>query len=333
MTLPPRKYFSELTLGLNTKNAIAIPPDQLLSGLKMPEGSQEILDLCHIYAICKRPTLSFDTESFRYEYPISTGKLLRRINGVDEEHEFTFKLINAAGGEIKVSPYPHREIIGFDKSGKAEFFWPASAVCLHATIADHSLNDFEVLYIGQAFGDGTRTAFDRLQNHKTLQKILADVHATSPDDEVMLFMFEYEPAKVHISMDGIGKDAQINGDEDLLHLRNVLDNPPTEKEEISIAEAGLIWYFRPEYNIKLKDSKPKEELKLLGTCYNLDLAGLVIEINTEEFPCRLWSKERAAGHHHIAQFDLHDPVSRRTYFSLVDDKGQMTLMDLSGPVY
>lgn len=333
MNLPPRKYFSELTLGLHTRNALALPPDQLLSGLAVPEDVQAVIDLCHIYAICKRPALSFEPGSFEYKQPTSSGHLSRRINGIIEHHEFAFDMINRAGGKVEIGPYPHRELIGFDENGEGVFQWPASAIALYGKLDDRTINDFEVLYIGQAFADGKRTAFERLKSHQTLQKILADVHAKSPDDEIMLFLFEYDPATVHIQMDGRGKDAQVNGDEDLAHLRSVLDNPPTEKEQISIAEAGLIWYFNPEYNIKLKGGKPREELKLLESCYNLDMAGLIVEINTEEFPCRLWSGARQPGHHHIAQFDLHDPSKRRTYFSLADGKGQMTLLDLSGPVY
>jgi hypothetical protein len=232
-----------------------------------------------------------------------------------------------------VSAYPHRELIGFDEDNEPAVRWPASMISFQADTKDRTINDFEVLYVGQAFGDGTRTAFERLKSHQTLQKILADIHATSPDDEIMLFLFEYEPAKVHIQMDGIAKDAIISGDEDLMHLHSVLDQPLTQREEISIAEAGLIWYFSPSYNIKLKGGHPNDELKLLTSCYNLDMAGLIVEINTEEFPARLWTENRMPGHHHIAQFDLHDPAIRRTFFSLVDGKGKMSILKLSGPVY
>lgn len=333
MALPPRKYFSEVTLNLHTKNAVAIQPDQLMSGKEIPYEAKDVFDLCHIYLICRRPRLSFDPERFRYSKPLSFGFLKRRIGGKEEEFPFVFTLINRAGGAIEIAPYPHRAIHGLDEGGDVAYHWPASAVAMNAKIPNDTLNDFEVLYVGQAFAEGKRTAFDRLQSHKTLQKILADLHENAPDDEVLLFMFEYEPGVAMIHMDGINKDAEISDDRDLAHIRNVLDNPPTEKEEISIAEAALIWYFRPPYNIKFKDSYPHSALKALESCYRLDLAGLSVEINTEEFPCRLWSQTRDAGHHHIAQFDLHDPAIRRTFFSLVDDKGELTLIDTSGPVY
>jgi hypothetical protein len=333
MTLPPRRYFSEVTLGLHTKNAIALAPEELMSGKGIPDDVAEVLKLCHIYAICRRPRLSFDPESFRYETPVSSGVFRRRIGGVLHEHAFQFPIRVDPDIDVQVSPYPHRELVGYSNDGTPERHWPASLISMRSKTDGETLNDFEVLYVGQAFGDGTRTAFDRLKSHQTLQKILAEVSAGSPDDEVLLFMFEYEPATAMISMDGITKDAEINDLGDAIHIQNVLDNPLNKKEEISIAEAGLIWYFKPSYNIKFKDSYPSSDLKLLTSCYNLDLAGLIVEINTEEFPARLWSATRAPGYHHIAQFDLHDPQLRRTFFSLVDGKGEMTLIDTSGPAY
>ncbi len=320
MTLPPRKYFSEISLGLHTRNAVAVPPNELMSGKSIPEDAQSLIDLCHIYLICKRPAFQIEPYSFEYSLPISSGVLVRRLAGKVEKHSFRFPLRCAEGGHVSVSEYPHRELIGYDAQGQEDRRWPASMLALRAAVIDRTINDFEVLYVGQAFGDGTRTAFDRLQSHSTLQKVLADTSYNNPDDEVLLFMFEYGPAVAFVSMDGRANDAELNEDEDWQHIQNVLDNPPNQRAEISIAEAGLIWYFRPKYNIKFKDSYPSSDLKTLEDCYNLDLAGIVVEINSEEFPARLWSTHRAPGHHHIAQFDLHDPEKRRTFFRAVFDQ-------------
>jgi hypothetical protein len=42
----------------------------------------------------------------------------------------------------------------------------------HRLSAEYDAVGFEVLYIGQAFGnDGSRNALDRLKKHETLQKI------------------------------------------------------------------------------------------------------------------------------------------------------------------
>lgn len=330
MTNATRKYFSETSIGLASSRCIMIPPEEILSGKDVTESQKTVLDACHIYLICRRPRISFDKDKFVSSKGISYGILLRNINGKREEYAFSSVLINDDGGPISVAPYPHRDLYGCDKMGIVTRKWPATLIPSISNVPS-SLRDFEVLYVGQAFGDGTRTALKRLQQHQTLQKILAETHATKPDDEIMIFMFEYPSPKIHVFMDGIGNDAEISGDEDIDHVLNVINNPPTEREVISMSEAGLIWYFKPEYNVKLKTSKPSSELKLLESCYKYDIAGMTVEINTEELGCRLWSYQRLPGYHHVAQFDLHDPQTRRSFFSLVDGNGDLTMLDVSGP--
>jgi hypothetical protein len=309
-----------------------LPPEELLSGKEPTADQKDILDACHIYLICRRPRLSFDKDRFFSASPLSTGVLLRTVKGKREEYAFSLALINEDGGPVSVGPYPHRELLGRDKMGAVTRSWPATLIPSISNVPNH-LRDFEVLYVGQAFGDGTRTAMKRLQQHQTLQKILAETHAKNPDDEIMIFMFEYPDPQIHVSMDGIGKDAEISGPEDTKHAVSVVTNPPTGKEIVSMAEAGLIWYFKPEYNDKLKESKPGKELKLLESCYRYDISGMTVEVNTEELRCRLWSAKRQPGYNHLAQFDLHDPEKRRSFFSIIDDKGDVTLLDFSGPVF
>lgn len=331
MTIAPRKYFSETALILPTARCAMLPPEELLSGREISKESKELLDSCHIYLICRRPRLSLDPENFHYG-PISSGALIRRVGGVAENHPFSMRLENPDGGPVSVAPYPHRYLIARDKMGVETRRWPAAFIGNLAKLAAN-LNDFEVLYVGQSFGKGNRSAFDRLQNHQTLQKILAETHAEYPDDEIMIFMFEYRDVLTSTHMDGIGKDAEISGEEDVDHVIDIFMNPPSQGEIVSMAEAGLIWYFKPKYNIKLKNSKPSSELKLLSSCYNFDIAGLVVEINSEEVKSRLFSSTRNSGYHHIAQFDLHDSKKRRSFFSILDNSGDLTLLDISGPVY
>lgn len=327
-----RKYFSETALMLASARCVMLPPEELRSGKEVPSEALEILDACHIYMICSRPRLSLIPDTFQYNVGYIRGHLARKIRGKEEKHPFSMRIHNEDRGIVHVAPYPHRVLIGRDQMGIATREWPATFIANSCQTLSN-LVEFEVLYVGQAFGDGTRTAFDRLKSHDTLQKVLADTLASNPDDEIMLCMFEYPEARINVHMDGREKEVEITGDEDIGHVTSVLQHPPSEKEQISIVEAGLIWYFRPPYNIKLKNAVPKRDIKLLEHCYRFDISGLVVEVNTEELRIRLFSQVREAGYHHIAQFDLHDPSARRSFFSLLDDDGEIVLMDHSGPVY
>ena len=220
------------------------------------------------------------------------------------------------------------------ENGKlADIHWPAWVLSIASALEDDTLRDMEVIYVGQAYGDGSRTALDRLRSHSTLQRILAESAATRPDDEVILLLFKYEPATLFTHMDGITNDG-ITGAGDHEHFMSLVDNPLSERQEISLAEAGLIRYFAPHYNEVYKTSFPSEGQKLLDECYRLDFAGLIVEIDTEDVGLRLWSPATPGkGRHHIAKFDLHDPTTRRSFFSLVDTKGRYALMNKSGPTF
>jgi len=96
-----------------------------------------------------------------------------------------------------------------------------------------------VLYVGQAYAEGRRSAVERLRSHSTLQKILADVVQKAPDDEILLLAFEYLPYRVITSMDGTDKSA-IRDDSDHQRFISILDNPLTKYQQICLIEAALI---------------------------------------------------------------------------------------------
>jgi hypothetical protein len=329
----PRKYLTELALNLHTSTVIMIPPDQLHRKADGPAGFAEAAAECHIYLICRRLRLSFDPNTFKLGPEIAEGHFVRRVDGKEERIAFRKKIGAPEGGRVEVGPYPHRELIGFNALGEPERVFPATVLVQQTHVSDDTVRDFEVMYVGQAFGEGDRSALDRLRAHATLQKILAELSAGRPDDEVMLFLVKYEPAQFFASIDGITKSG-IGGEADTEHFLDVMDNPLSEKQEIAIAEAGLIRYFAPEYNEKYKASFPDEDHKILEDCYKLDFAGLVVEINTEDVLAPLWSPNtKGKVLHHIANFDLHDLAVRRSFFSFVDKNGKYALMNDSGPVY
>lgn len=183
------------------------------------------------------------------------------------------------------------------------------------------LRQFEVLYVGQAFAEGRRTALDRLKSHSTLQKILADVLHKMPDDEIMLLTFEYPGYRVISSMDGTDKNA-IRDESDAKRFPNILDNPLTEHQKICLTEAGLIRYFNPPYNEIYKESFPASDQKILASCYAVDFSGLVVEIDTEELGMELYSQTVKTSGHHIAKFNLVNPTERRSFFTFLSKHGK-----------
>jgi hypothetical protein len=225
--------------------------------------------------------------------------------------------------EIKVSIYPHRELITYNPKGEEITFLPASMIStgLGLHIRNENLGNLEVLYVGQAFGDGSRNAFDRLRSHSTCQKILAQAQYEDPDSEVYVLAFEYCPYKIFMQFDGKAKGV-ISDYRDLDRVRSVINNPLTIHQQICLAEACLIRYFKPRYNEIYKENFPKENHKILESCYELDFSGLVVEVDTEELRFKLFSETAPPSEHHICKIEIIDPEERWGFFHMTLDENK-----------
>jgi len=328
--MPPRRYLSEVAISLCSADAGMLPPDQLHADARVTPEQEAILRVCHIYLICRRPALSIDPESFSVDAGLAQGYLTYSVRGKKAKTAFKFAPDLRGTSRVVVDGYPHKRLLLVGPNGQWNRCFPASFLPVVADLENDDIRAFEVAYVGQAYGDGSRSAIDRLRSHSTLQRILAEAASRAPDDEVMLFLFSYPPCQLISSIDAIS-GAEIQGEVDQDHWVATHSNPPSEQMEVALAEAGLIRYFEPEYNEKYKESFPHEGLKLLEQCYRLDFAALIVEVDTEDLNAPIYSARVSKGVHHIAQFDLHDASKRRSFFRILDPTGRLALMSISGP--
>lgn len=97
---------------------------------------------------------------------------------------------------------------------------------------------YKLLYIGQSYGKaGERAATDRLQNHSTLQKILAECQNKYTGYNIHILLFQFE-------QDQIVAEYTCNNQPAFIVPTPHFD----EQQIINITEAALIHYFKPEYN-------------------------------------------------------------------------------------
>lgn len=323
MKKPQRKFLSEFAVNLFTSRWLLIPSSQITSDGVMPDDAAEVSKNCHIYLICERPALSFEKSTFSYDGNMLTGNLVHRIEGVEHKTPFEqeFPLLDDAV-ELRLSNYPHREVQTFNTQGECVRYLPASAISFkqYPQEPDHLFRKLKVLYVGQAFGGGNRTAIDRLRSHATLQKILAEASYASPDNEIMVLMIEYEQYRVITSMDGRAHEA-IRDDRDGKRFISIVDNPLKKGQQISLAEAALIRYFQPKYNKIYKKKFPSRELKVLAQCYEYDFSALAVEINTDELHVSLYSDAVHPAMHHISNIDLIDHEQRAGFFHMAIGNG------------
>jgi len=318
-----RIHLSEFAINLFSARWMMLPAHQLASDGEFQGDELEVALASHIYLICKTPAISYSKESFKYENGKLEGSIKYSIEGVNREKSFSieFPLLDGAV-TVQLSPFPFREVHTLDLQGNIIRKLPANmlSIGLGWHIENKELKNLEVLYVGQAYGDGKRTAFERLKSHSTLQKILAQIQYDAPEYEVQLLTFEYSPYSIISQMDGKAKDA-ISDYRDMNRFRNIRANHLTEHQQICLAEAGLIRYFQPKYNVIYKDNFPDGKHKILESCYDLDFSGLIVEIDTEDLHFGLWSSEIPPQEHHIAKVDLVDPNTRWGFFHFLNDDG------------
>jgi hypothetical protein len=203
----PRKFLSEFAVNLYSARWIMVTPSDLMAGGEIDADTAELVERCHICLICRRPSFSYDPASFKFDDGKLSGKLVYKVGGKRHELSYAlpFKLADGAT-MVRLSSYPHKDIETLLPSGECVRHVLAS-LRAHYFAPQGILRQLEVLYVGQAYAEGRRSALDRLKSHATLQKILADVVRKMPDDEILLLTFEYLPYRVITSMDGTDKTA------------------------------------------------------------------------------------------------------------------------------
>lgn len=320
---PVRRYLSEHAVNLFSGNFLLLQASELMSDGVMQENQKAISDNCHIYLIGRRPLLHFCPETFAFDNGIVSGNVVYAKCGERKLVPFSveFPLWDGAV-RLELSAFPHREFWTYNAQGEKVRQMSASALTtihgLHVDLPD--LCDVEVLYIGQAYGNGNRAAFDRLKSHSTLQKILADVQYRTPESEIYLLLFEYHPYRIITMMDGMA-DAEVTGHEDTDRFFSIINNPLDKKQQICLTEAALIRYFQPPYNKIYRDNFPSNKHKILEGCYKLDFSGLVAEINTDELMLKLYSEAIEPSLHHISKVNLVGHENRCGFFHMSDGKG------------
>ncbi|EKN6016545.1 TPA: hypothetical protein ACVBYD_002974 [Yersinia enterocolitica] len=314
-----RKFVTEFCLSYMNSFTTMISAQELLSNGELTPEQSEMVSRCNIYIIAARPMPYFKPETIKHENNQLSGVLAWRVDGKENQMEFNNYKWILEDDAIKIDcQYPNREIISRNEIGsevtRVSSSFLASYFSKKLFDSCHELNDYEVLYIGQALGkQGNRTAYERLKSHSTLQKILAQVGYKYPDKEIMIYMYEFNNAQMYTSIDGRAENAD-NSPKNEARLIHAIKNPPSKSQKIGLIEAGLIRYFQPEYNEHFKIAFPSTKHRVLQSCRNLDVTGLAIEIDCTDMIYSLYSPTVRTNDHHLAQIDLVSESERLSFF-------------------
>ena len=160
------------------------------------EDIREALIGCNIYVIARRPRISVAMDSLRVENNQIKGHFLVQFGHDYERFPFSHNLKLADYiTSVQAAGYPQVGIY-YQAYNSETVKMPIFRFMADCEYDLDGNDDLEVLYVGQGYGqEGERLAIDRLQDHKTLQRILADTLHEKPDHEVLLLLFRYEHYK------------------------------------------------------------------------------------------------------------------------------------------
>lgn len=316
-----RKYLTEFALNYCSSNHYLFPVSQIGKKFNGEKEIEEDINQCHIYFITERPRINFVKDSISYANDKLSGTASYKIEG--QEHTLDFEIdlpLHDGADSVRLGKYPYHEIETFNAKNPEEVIRVFPSFFLASNYDHQDVKIFKklnVLYIGQSYADGKRSALQRLESHSTLQKILAQLPENYPDSEIIVALFKYNIEKpiAQISMSPHFKNA-IGGEKDLDRFTKITQNPISKKQAVTLIEAGLIRYFQPKYNEIFKIKFPSTKHKTLKSCIDLDFTALCVEINTEDSRHMLASKAKAPSPHHIAQFDLASPKNRASFFQV-----------------
>lgn len=303
---PARKYITEWTIGV-TVSAVLVgrPQDFQQNGVPGTDVP------CHLYFVTRRPRMSIDPSSV-----VITDNEVRGILRLQRKaswDEFPFKSSHRLGtGPWKwAADWPYEDFS--IKNAKGQTISKGVVANLHAWVADWPdvALKHNVVYVGQAFGRaGERTAWDRLKSHETVQRILAE---TTPDKQVWLTLATISEENLFPEIDPRGptEKSSVEDDEHIdLVVKAVEIGSFREKEAVSLAEAGLIRFFQPQYNDRMKYSFPARKQVPLESIRRLDFHGLVVELQSYAVDALYGSDVQKHSWIHFAGFVIHQDDER-----------------------
>lgn len=315
----PRKYSIEGALLLRTRGSVHFRPGVIpYLGTAAPT-TLEVLSVASIYFICTRPRIRITPDSFErsgndlnFELTLETSS--GRCDTSSGIAGFFSELPDVNIVQIHPELRFYTQYLGVDGSELGMI--PVDAFVRPDSFEGFDPRVFDVTYIGQSNPEKTTgNIVSRLENHSTLQKIMSDCLANTPHLEVFILCFELDEPRCHLSFDPYAT-TDIPEEQDLAHASYLAEYRLSDSQLTSIAAACFIRYFQPKYNRLLVNSFPSTNLGLLRSCYEMDYAAVVSEVNTEDVYSMLRTTSVPARDHHIAHFDLHSPDDRMSFFQV-----------------
>lgn len=270
------------------------------------------LDNCHIYLLGKRPRITLvpgsikvsDVVQFCVEYKLDA--LTHRSVVAFPRSMFTPDEVS-----FEASPYPHRELVTRSSNGEVMGYTLLANLVHIMPSVNQEAKDLEIVYVGKGL---RRSAQDRLENHGTLQRILAEIHSNCPDYEIFALVYSFKYLKNALALPG--SSSEISGEAAEQQRLKALNYQPTLDEQVSLIEASVISYFQTaEYNSHYLDF-PNSSHRILRSVYESDFAAIAVQLdNTNIGGLRIYSRSVPPASTHYILVDFRSLEGKDSFFN------------------
>lgn len=265
-------YVTEGIVHLYSSEPVVLTPAELYQVKSNPD-LQALTENCNIYIIATRRRILLDPDHFHLENGKLTGQfIVQRLGGIDKI-PFGWQVPEPIVGSPDLD-------IGIALSGThicVSAGGRSSIVASHVLVASAESNipqydkDLTVLYVGQGIGRSKkRSAIDRLLAHSTMQRILAEWVTHYPDSEILLLLYRFEHGRSYLSTGGdFNAEPLSTIAEERAHMERMGDVSLSRYDKVALAEAGLIKYFQPWFNVQIKgsDFSARKKSRYWSTCF------------------------------------------------------------------
>lgn len=303
------------------------------------------VDRFHLYMIARRPRVTVDRSSWvatdetltlAFEADWGDGEPARAVFTWPNLYDCIPVLMSEPPYNVLQIGSPSGELLTEATASLFVSALLASASWTERAELDGNFLDLSVEYVGRAIGTAghPRSAVDRLRQHETLQRILADSLAESPHLEVWLVLLAFED---YTTIGVMGQwDARVAWSEEEKHLAAVHGSKFEPDQVAAVAEGALIRYFQPAYNVLLKKRFPNPRHTSYREPYVRDLGALGFQMETTPIGARLRSAVIEPSFVHGTVFRMSSDEDRRAFVDYWDDTDAppgllLTTLLLSGP--
>ena len=232
----------------------------------------------HLYCIVAYHKLYFDHNSLKIAKTTFQVNIFYMVEGKKTFLNTPYPFAFSEDVDTIECPFPHNKILIKYKDGYIDDITAQKLFLWHMGQFEKNPH-FEILYIGQAYGDGNRSAIERLQNHSTLQEILSKASSEYSDKDIYLLLLSINTSLL-MGFNGIDKEFTKSEIESQNHMQEVLTHENKEHQIINSTEAALIHYFKPPYNVTFKENFPCKKHTSYKDYYTLDYSEYRFSFNS-----------------------------------------------------